>query len=97
VIGGVTEVEHITTKQDMSRWTRAHADVPGIRWSVFAGPGGTMIIVEHAEDRCAMAKAGAVRNDAAPVPVNAPVTATAPVTAPAVGAVGAAGAAPVSA
>ena len=52
MITGVTEVAHIMTKQDMSRWTRAHADAPGINWSVFAGPGGTMIIVEHAEDRC---------------------------------------------
>jgi hypothetical protein len=54
VITGVTEIAHITTKQDMSRWTRAHADVPGIKWSVFPGPGGTMIIVEYAEDRCAL-------------------------------------------
>src|ERR1700722_9200885 len=54
VITGVTEIAHITTKQDMSRWTRAHADAPGINWSVFAGPGGTMIIVEHAEDRCTL-------------------------------------------
>jgi hypothetical protein len=54
VITGVTEIAHITTKQDMSRWTRAHADMPGINWSVFPGPGGTMIIVEHAEDRCTM-------------------------------------------
>jgi hypothetical protein len=54
VITGITEIEHITTKQDMSRWTRAHAEVPGIKWSVFAGPGGTMIIVEHAEDRCSL-------------------------------------------
>lgn len=52
MITGITEIAHITTKQDMSRWTRAHADMPGINWSVFAGPGGTMIIVEHAEDRC---------------------------------------------
>jgi hypothetical protein len=35
----------------MSRWVRAHADEPGIKWSVFPGPGGTMIIVEYAEDR----------------------------------------------
>src|SRR5262249_21200576 len=42
VITGITEIAHITTKQDMSRWTRAHADRPGITWSVFAGPGGTM-------------------------------------------------------
>jgi hypothetical protein len=51
VITGVTEIAHITTKQDMSRWVRAHADVPGIKWSVYPGPGGTMIIVEYAEDR----------------------------------------------
>jgi hypothetical protein len=51
VINGVTEIAHITTKQDMSRWVRAHADEPGIKWSVFPGPGGTMIIVEYAEDR----------------------------------------------
>jgi hypothetical protein len=57
VITGITEISHITTKQDMSRWTRAHADVPGITWSVFAGPGGTMIIVEHAEDRCSLNRA----------------------------------------
>ena len=54
MITGITEIAHITTKQDMSRWTRAHADTPGINWSVFAGPGGTMIIVEHAEDRCSL-------------------------------------------
>jgi hypothetical protein len=54
VISGVTEIAHITTKQDMSRWTRAHADMPGIKWSVFPGPGGTMIIVEHTEDRCSL-------------------------------------------
>ena len=57
MITGVTEIAHITTKQDMSRWTRAHADVAGITWSVFAGPGGTMIIVEHAEDRCSANRA----------------------------------------
>jgi hypothetical protein len=57
VITGVTEIAHITTKQDMSRWTRAHADMPGIKWSVFAGPGGTMIIVEHTEDRCSLNRA----------------------------------------
>ena len=39
MITGVTDIAHITTKQDMSRWTRAHADVAGITWSVFAGPG----------------------------------------------------------
>ena len=59
MITGITEIAHITTKQDMSRWTRAHADVPGITWSVFAGEGGTMIIVEHAEDRCSLHRADA--------------------------------------
>jgi hypothetical protein len=58
VITGITAIAHITTKQDMSRWTRAHADVPGITWSVFAGEGGTMIIVEHTEDRCSLNQAG---------------------------------------
>lgn len=56
MITGITGIAHITTKQDMSRWTRAHADRPGINWSVFAGPGGTMIIVEHVEDRCSLSK-----------------------------------------
>lgn len=68
MITGITEIAHITTKQDMSRWTRAHADRPGINWSVFAGPGGTMIIVEHAEDRCSL-----YRTDASPE-VTAPVS-----------------------
>jgi hypothetical protein len=66
VITGVTEIAHIATKQDMSRWTRAHADVPGIKWSVFAGPGGTMIIVEHAEDRCSLNEANVSPDVAAP-------------------------------
>ena len=61
---GVTKVAHITTKQDMSRWTRAHADAPGITWSVFPGPGGTMIIVEHAEDRCSHSGPGAAEQSA---------------------------------
>jgi hypothetical protein len=51
---GATQIAHITTKQDMSRWTRAHADAAGITWSVVAGPGGTMIIVEHGQDRCSL-------------------------------------------
>ncbi|MGH3263096.1 MAG: hypothetical protein ACRDNS_13985 [Trebonia sp.] len=67
VITGITEIAHITTKQDMSRWTRAHADRPGINWSVFAGPGGTMIIVEHAEDRCSQHRAMSTPEVAAPV------------------------------
>jgi hypothetical protein len=66
VITGVTDIAHITTKQDMSRWTRAHADVAGITWSVFAGPGGTMIIVEHAEDRCSANRANPSSEAAAP-------------------------------
>lgn len=67
MITGVTEIAHITTKQDMSRWTRAHADVPGIKWSVFAGPGGTMIIVEYAEDRCSLNRADSSPEVAIPV------------------------------
>jgi hypothetical protein len=66
VITGITETAHITTKQDMSRWTRAHADVPGITWSVFPGPGGTMIIVEHAEDRCSLNRADVTPDASAP-------------------------------
>ena len=66
MITGVTDIAHITTKQDMSRWTRAHADVAGITWSVFAGPGGTMIIVEHTEDRCSANRADPSPDDAAP-------------------------------
>ncbi len=71
MITGVTEIAHITTKQDMSRWTRAHADAPGITWSVFAGPGGTMIIVEHAEDRCSRGRPQAGPDAAAPVTIPA--------------------------
>ena len=63
----ITGITHITTKQDMSRWTRAHADAPGITWSVFAGPGGTMIIVEHTEDRCTLNRVNATSDDLAPV------------------------------
>ena len=48
---GVTAVCHITTKKDMSRWTRAHAEVPGITWTVQPAPGGTMLITEHETDR----------------------------------------------
>jgi hypothetical protein len=68
VITGVTEIAHITTKQDMSRWVRAHADLPGIKWSVFPGPGGTMIIVEHEEDRCSLNRANASPDVATPAP-----------------------------
>jgi hypothetical protein len=66
VITRITEITHITTKQDLSRWTRAHADAPGIKWSVFPGPGGTMIIVEHAEDRCSLNRASASPDVAVP-------------------------------
>ncbi|HEX3956068.1 MAG TPA: hypothetical protein VHZ03_05495 [Trebonia sp.] len=67
MIAGVTEITHITTKQDMSRWVRAHADVPGIKWSVQPGPGGTMIIVEYAEDRGSLNMANVSPDVAAPV------------------------------
>jgi hypothetical protein len=53
----VTVITEITTKNDMSRWTRAHSDAPGINWSVYPGPGGTMIIVEHEEDRSRLPEA----------------------------------------
>lgn len=49
----------IATKQDMSRWARAHADAPGIPWLVQAGPGGTMVITELDGDRCTRAGSGA--------------------------------------
>lgn len=52
-LGGVTAITHIATKADLARWTRAHADAPGITWSVQPAPGGTMLIVEHARDRAA--------------------------------------------
>ena len=89
MITGVTDIAHITTKQDMSRWTRAHADVAGITWSVFAGPGGTMIIVEHTEDRCSA-------NRANPSPVAA-VPAASPIDSPIDSSIDTAGAFPVSA
>ncbi|HVT67441.1 MAG TPA: hypothetical protein VHF26_06825 [Trebonia sp.] len=66
MITGITKISHIETKQDMSRWTRAHADVPGITWSVYPGPGGTMIIVEHTEDRCTLTRTAAPAELAAP-------------------------------
>lgn len=51
----VVSVTECYTKQEMSRWTRAHADASGINWSVYPGPGGTMIIVEHEENRAILA------------------------------------------
>lgn len=40
-------ITHVTTKQDLARFTRAHANDPAITWSVQAGPGGTLVITEH--------------------------------------------------
>lgn len=54
--GEVIAVTRIATKQDMARWTRAHADAPGITWSVEPGPGGTMLIVEHTHDRSSLTR-----------------------------------------
>lgn len=54
MITNVTEITEFYTKSDMSRWTRAHAEAPGITWSVFPGPGGTMIVVEHEKDRSSL-------------------------------------------
>ncbi len=67
MITRITEITHITTKQDLSRWTRAHADVSGIKWSVFPGPGGTMIIVKYAEDRSSLNRANVSPEVAGPV------------------------------
>jgi hypothetical protein len=65
--GEVIAVTHIATKQDMSRWTREHADAPGICWSVEPGPGGIMLIVEHTRDRASLsaAEAAAPRKEVA--------------------------------
>jgi hypothetical protein len=65
--GEVTAVTHITTRQDMARWTRAHADTPGLCWSVEPAPGGTMLIVEHTRDRSSLtaAETPAARKEAA--------------------------------
>jgi hypothetical protein len=65
--GEVTAVTHIATRQDMARWTREHADAPGICWSVEPGPGGTLLIVEHTRDHSSLsaAEAAAPRKEAA--------------------------------
>lgn len=63
MITEITQIIQINTKQDLSRWTRAHEKVSGITWSVVAGQGGTMIIVEHEEDRASL-HAGNVSPDA---------------------------------
>jgi hypothetical protein len=77
----ITEITQLNSKQDMSRWTRAHADAPGINWSVYPGPGGTMIIVEHEEDRAtflaAQAAAAAQTQAAAVAEVAETLTTTA--------------------
>ncbi|HEY1700986.1 MAG TPA: hypothetical protein VGG75_14845 [Trebonia sp.] len=46
-MSAITEIAHLQSKQDMSRWTRAHADADVISWSVYPGPGGSMVIVDH--------------------------------------------------
>jgi hypothetical protein len=61
----VTDICHFHHKSDMSSWTRAHADRDGINWSVFPGPGGTMIIVEHEEDRETFLAGQAAQREAA--------------------------------
>lgn len=76
MITGVTEITEICTKQDMSRWTRAHADVPGITWSVYPGPGGTMIIVEHEENRCSAGAVAGAASVARPARVSTDATMT---------------------
>lgn len=39
----------ISTKQDMSRFARAHEDGP-VTWETCPGPGGTIVVIEHDED-----------------------------------------------
>ncbi|MCL2585481.1 MAG: hypothetical protein FWE35_23835 [Streptosporangiales bacterium] len=69
----VTEITEFYTKSDMSRWTRAHADSPGINWSVFPGPGGTMIVVEHQHSRSTVPAAQPAPAAVEPVVPAAPV------------------------
>jgi hypothetical protein len=95
VITGITEVTYIHTKQDMSRWTRAHEKCERITWSVFPGPGGTMIIVEHEEDRATLLRRESLSADIAVAPevaatmaadsetISAPGTISAPANSPA--------------
>ena len=61
----VTDISHFHHKSDMSGWTRAHAGTDGINWSAFPGPGGTIIIVEHEEDRETFLAAQAAQREAA--------------------------------
>jgi hypothetical protein len=46
-------VTEINEKQDMSRFARAHEAGP-ITWTTKAGPGGTIIVVEHDENNSSM-------------------------------------------
>lgn len=39
----------IDTKQDMSRFARSHELGP-ITWETEAGPGGTIIVIEHEDE-----------------------------------------------
>lgn len=43
---GVTAVTEFNIKSDMSRWTRAHAGVPGICWATFQAPDGEMVVAD---------------------------------------------------
>jgi hypothetical protein len=47
-VTGIVEIRH---KDDLSKWTRAHADVDGLPWEVVPGPGGVMVIIEYTRDR----------------------------------------------
>lgn len=42
-------ITEIATKDDMSRFTRAHEGTP-VTWRTKAGPGGTIIVIEHVDD-----------------------------------------------
>lgn len=42
-------IVEITTKDDMARFARAHEQGP-ITWETRAGPGGTIIVIDHEED-----------------------------------------------
>lgn len=41
-------IVEIASKQDMSRFARAHESGP-ITWETREGPGGTIIVIEHEE------------------------------------------------
>lgn len=42
-------VTEIATKDDMSRFARAH-EVGPVTWETQAGPDGTIIVIEHEDD-----------------------------------------------